>query len=473
MAYRIAIVGRPNVGKSTLLNRLAGKKLAIVHDQPGVTRDWREVPVDLAGIPVVLVDTAGLEESFDDSLEARMRSGTEQAIRDADLLLFIIDAQSGLSAMDRHFADWLRELPVEKLLIANKSEARNAEDGLYEAYELGLGEPFGISAEHGIGTGELELELGRKAEASGKAGEDEDEARTDIDVTHLPDFDAATEGPLKYVFREDRPLQMSVVGRPNAGKSTLVNQLIGEDRMLTGPEAGITRDAISVSFSAEGREFRAFDTAGLRRRSKIDDSLEKMSASDSIRAVRFSEVVVLMIDAELGLDKQDLTIARHVINEGRALVLALNKWDLVKEPQQLLGDMHHRVEHSLPQIKGVPVVTISAREGRNMQRLMRAVCLAQKQWSARVSTSMLNRWFAELIADHPPPLVAGRRIKPRYISQIKTRPPTFALFGQTVKQLPASWQRYLTNGLRRDFGLEGPPVRLLLREPHNPYAKKK
>ncbi|MGB0843839.1 MAG: ribosome biogenesis GTPase Der [Alphaproteobacteria bacterium] len=480
MTYRIAIVGRPNVGKSTLFNRLVGKKLAIVHDEPGVTRDWRSADTRLGGVPVQVIDTAGLEDRFDDSLESRMRRQTESAIRGADLVLFVIDARAGLTGLDEHFAAWLRKEDMEVMLICNKAEGRGAEAGGYEAYSLGLGDPNMVSAEHGIGTGELEIELSQRAEAAGATYEEPDLAMNlplELEDEETAMAEVELDQPMRsyvtYTVDESKPIQIAIVGRPNAGKSTLINALLGEDRMLTGPEAGITRDAISVDYIHKNRDFKIFDTAGLRRRARITQSLEKMSAGDSLRSIKYAQIVILMIDADQGFEKQDLSIARHVIEEGRGLILALNKWDIIEDTTAALNLVRDRIETSMPQVRGVPLITLSALENKNCTRLLDAAVGLHKTWSARIATPVVNRWLREAVSSHPPPLVGGRRIKPRFMTQAKTRPPSFALFGNQVKDLPESYQRFLMNALRRDFDLEGPPLRLFLREGDNPFAKTK
>lgn len=469
---RVAIVGRPNVGKSTLFNRLAGRKLALVHDQPGVTRDWREADAHIAGWPFVVIDTAGLEEAFDESLEARMRRKTQEALGGADLVLFVIDSRAGIVPMDQHFASWLRQnndAPV--WLIANKCEGNKGNEGYYDAFSLGLGEPIALSAEHGEGMAELYSEMVKYAQQAGVEISDEDE---DDEGSLASDeaFDAREdEGAIRFEFNPERPVQMAVVGRPNAGKSTLVNAILGQDRFLTGPEAGITRDSISVDLQYKGRPIRLFDTAGLRRQARVVEGLEKMSVADSLRSLRYAQVVILLMDADSPLDKQDLTIARRVIDEGRALILAVNKWDVTENRQETLQAVRDRVERSMPQIKGVPILTLSALHKKGLDELMQAAVDLFQVWTVRFSTALLNRWLHERLESHPPPLVGGRRIKIRYITQAKTRPPTFMLFGNKVDELPDSYRRYLVNSLREDFNVWGTPIRLNARRAANPYAK--
>ncbi|HSD35743.1 MAG TPA: ribosome biogenesis GTPase Der [Alphaproteobacteria bacterium] len=449
MAMTVAIVGRPNVGKSTLFNRLVGKRLALVDDTPGVTRDRREGRARLGDLEFAALDTAGLEEAKAGTLPARMTEQTRRAIAECDLVLFLIDARVGVTPQDAHFARILRRASAPVVLVANKSEGKGGVAGAAEAYRLGFGEPVAISAEHGEGMADLyERILAAAPEGASEAAEVEPE-------------DAAESGPL----------QLAVVGRPNVGKSTLVNRLIGEERLLTGPEAGITRDAIAVDWEWRGRKLRLIDTAGLRRRSKVEAKLEKLSAADALRAVRFAEVVVLVLDAEQGLEKQDLTIARLVEEEGRALIIAANKWDAVADKAAAKRRLRDRIEASLPQVKGLPVVTLSALTGRNLDELMIAVFQAYEAWNRRVPTAQLNRWLEEATAAHPPPAVAGRRIRLRYMTQVKSRPPTFALFASRAEELPESYLRYLVNGLREAFDVQGVPVRLNLRKPKNPYAK--
>ncbi|HVJ55739.1 MAG TPA: ribosome biogenesis GTPase Der [Aliidongia sp.] len=457
MSFTAAIIGRPNVGKSTLFNRLVGQKLALVDDLPGVTRDRREGRARLAGLEFQIIDTAGLEEIHDQSLAARMQEQTERAIEDADVVLMVIDARAGITPLDRHFAELLRRrASVPVLLVANKSEGRAGLAGAYEAFELGLGDPIAISAEHGEGLGDLFDALLPFADEETAAEEAEEQ----------PDESEPAEEPVK-------PLQLAIVGRPNVGKSTLVNRLIGEDRLLTGPEAGITRDAIAVEWQWKSRAIKLIDTAGLRRKASIEEKLEKLSTADTLRAIRFAELVVLVIDAEQMMEKQDLTIARMIEDEGRAIVLAVNKWDLIEDKPKALERLKDRLQISLPQLAGIAAVPVSAATGASLDKLMSAVLAAETVWNTRIPTPKLNRWLAAVQERHPPPLVAGRRLRLRYMTQANIRPPTFALFASKPGDLPDSYRRYLVNLLRTDFKLPGVPIRVMLRKGANPYADKK
>jgi len=462
----LAIVGRPNVGKSTLFNRLVGKKLAIVDDTPGVTRDWRAADAVLAGIELTVVDTAGLEEAFDGSLEARMRRQTERAIESADVCLFLIDARSGVTPLDRHFAAWLRKGKTPVILAANKCEGKVGQPGLLEAYELGLGDPIPLSAEHGEGLADLVEALlpylppeDEAEEADAEAAEDAEEAGEDGE-----EEGGEPKGP-------EKTLQLAIVGRPNVGKSTLLNSLVGDERVLTGPEAGMTRDAISVEWTWRDRPFKLVDTAGMRRRARVETKLEKLAVADTLRVIRLAQVVVLVMDAEAILDKQDLTIARMVVDEGRGLVIAINKWDIVENKQEALQQLKDRLETSLPQVRGIPTVTISALKGQRLDTLLDAVLEVYRLWNRRIPTAQLNRWLNGMLEAHPPPLVDGRRLKIRYMTQVKSRPPTFALFTSRPVEVPEHYTRYLVNGLRESFELPAVPVRILLRKgSQNPFA---
>ncbi|TCT11339.1 GTP-binding protein [Tepidamorphus gemmatus] len=446
---RVAIVGRPNVGKSTLFNRLIGRRLALVDDRPGVTRDRREGEARLGDLALVVVDTAGLEEADPNSLEGRMRAQTETAIAESDAALFLIDARAGVTPADRHFAALLHRTGKPVVVVANKCERSSGEPGFYEAFELGLGEPIAVSAEHGLGLADLTEALVRI-----------DAAREQ----HPTEAEAHEAG-------EGDPVRIAIVGRPNAGKSTLLNRLIGEERMLTGPEAGITRDAIAVDWEWKGRPVRLVDTAGLRRKARVQEKLERLSVGDALRAIRFAEVVVVVLDVQSPFEKQDLQIADLVTREGRALVIAVNKWDTITDPDVRLRDLREAADRLLPQVRGMPLVPVSALTGFGLDRLMKDVFDIHARWNTRVPTGELNRWFAALIDHHPPPAVAGRRIKLRYVTQTAVRPPTFVAFGSRTDAIPDSYKRYLLNGLRDTFGLVGVPVRLHLRSADNPYAK--
>ena len=461
--FTIALVGRPNVGKSTLFNRLIGRRHALVDDTPGVTRDRREGEGRLADLHFQVVDTAGLEEADPESLAGRMRAQTERAIADADLVLMMVDARSGIMPLDEHFARLLRRRGDKVVLLANKSEGAAARAGLFEAFSLGLGEPVAISAEHNEGMADLYEAI------RGRMPEEPAEEKNENAV--LEDGSPPEEGVDIWQDR-DRPrvVRMAVVGRPNVGKSTLVNAIIGEDRLLTGPEAGITRDAIEVEWRYRDRPLKLVDTAGLRRRARVMEKLEKLSVEDTRRAIQFAHVVVLVLDAQMMLEKQDLTIARMVIEEGRALVIAANKWDAVTDREQALRDLRDRFEISLPQVKGAPYITVSALRGRNLDKLFDAVFAVYDVWNTRISTARLNRWLSHKTEAHPPPLARGRRIRLRYMTQIKARPPTFAAFVSLPEELPEAYTRYLVNGLREDFDLPGTPIRFITRKGKNPYA---
>ncbi len=455
MPPTIAIVGRPNVGKSTLFNRLTGKRAALVSDMPGLTRDRREGEAEIGGHRLKVVDTAGLEEAAPGSIAARMRAQSEAALLRADLVLFVIDARDGVVPADAAFARVVRASGVPVILVANKCEGRAAAGGFYEAFQLGFGEPIAISAEHGEGIGELAdtMLAAVGLEAAKKRRKDDDSPEPEATV------------------REAQPIRIAIVGRPNAGKSTLVNALIGEERMITGPEPGLTRDAIATDFVWQGRSVRLFDTAGLRRKARIFETAEKLAASDAVRAIRFAEVVVLLVDAERPFEHQDLTIGDLVEEEGRALVVAVNKWDLVPDKQKKLKELRETLEERLAQLPGVPLVAISAVAGRGLDKLMGAVLESYEIWNRRVSTPDLNRWLHEALERHAPPAAKGRRIKIRFMTQPSSRPPTFIAFCSRPDALPKAYLRYLTNSLREAFGLPGVPLRLKLRKGDNPFAK--
>ena len=456
MSFTIAIIGRPNVGKSTLFNRLVGQKLALVDDEPGVTRDRREGHARLGDLEFTVIDTAGLDEGAKGSLTARMQEQTETAIKLADALMFVIDARVGLTPTDRAFADFARRANKPVLLLANKSEGKQGEAGAMEAYALGLGDPIAISAEHGEGLGDLYDAL---RELLPEGVEDEAESPDEADEAEQDS--------------SKRPIRVAIVGRPNAGKSTLINRLLGEERLLTSTEAGTTRDSIAVEIDWKGRAFRVFDTAGLRRRSRIEEKLEKLSVADALRAVRFAEVVVLMMDAQNRFEEQDLRIADLVEREGRALVIAVNKWDLMDAKPGQISALRVDADHWLPQVAGVPIVAVSGLTGEGIDRLMEAIVTAYAVWNKRVPTSALNRWFEQAIAANPPPAVSGRRLKLNYITQTKARPPSFVLFCSRADAVPQSYLRYLVNSLRDMFALPGTPVRITLREKANPFAHKR
>ena len=478
MSFTLALVGRPNVGKSTLFNRLVGKRLALVDDQPGVTRDLREGEAKLGDIRFTVIDTAGLENVTDDSLQGRMRRLTERAVEMVDMCVFMIDARVGITPADEIFADILRRRARHVILVANKAEGSAGEGGFLEAYSLGLGEPIRLSAEHGEGLDELYHTLRPLAEGFAERAEAE---APETDVAIDADSEADNTGPDDSQAPPDwtptlkRPLQVAVVGRPNAGKSTLINQIIGEDRLLTGPEAGITRDSISLPFAWNATPMRLFDTAGMRRKARVTEKLEKLSVADGLRAVKFAEVVVVLLDAAIPFETQDLRIADLAEREGRAVVIAVNKWDIEDERQDKLKSLLAAFERHLPQLRGAPLVTVSAKTGRGMDRLHEAILRAHAIWNRRVATSRLNSWLSAMIEAHPPPAPGGRRIKLRYITQAKTRPPGFVVKCSNPDDLPKSYERYLINGLRDSFEMPGTPIRLYLRSDsdQNPYKNRK
>ncbi len=467
MSFTLAIVGRPNVGKSTLFNRLVGKRLALVDDQPGVTRDLREGDARLGDLRFTVIDTAGLEEVTDDSLQGRMRRLTERAVDMADICLFLVDARIGITPVDEALAEILRKRAAHVILGANKAEGRAGEAGVLDAYALGLGEPVRLSAEHGEGMDELYHILRPLADAFvARAEADAPEVEVDVEEE---DEDA------DFAPTTARPLQIAVIGRPNAGKSTLINRILGEDRLLTGPEAGITRDSISVSMRWMGTPVRVFDTAGMRKKARVVDKVEKLSVADGLRAVRFAEVVVVLLDAAIPFEQQDLRIADFAETEGRAVVIAVNKWDLEDEKQEKLRALRAGFEKLLPQLRGAPLVTVSAMTGKGLDRLHTAVLRAHEVWNRRVTTAKLNQWLGAMVEAHPPPAPGGRRIKLRYMTQAKTRPPGFVIMCSNPEELPAAYTRYLVNGLREAFDMPGTPIRVFLRSQgdKNPYKGRK
>ena len=468
MSFTLAIVGRPNVGKSTLFNRLVGKRLALVDDQPGVTRDLREGEARLGDLRFTVIDTAGLEEATDESLQGRMRKLTERAVDMADICLFLIDSRAGVTPTDEVFADILRKRSDHVILAANKAEGAAADAGMIEAYSLGLGEPIRLSAEHGEGLNDLYSQLMPIADTFARRA-----------AADTPDTDIALseddEGEGHRQPTKERPLQVAVVGRPNAGKSTLINKILGEDRLLTGPEAGITRDSISLTIDWEGVPVRMFDTAGMRKKAKVQEKVEKLSVSDGLRAVKFAEVVVVLLDAAIPFEQQDLRIADLAEREGRAVVVAVNKWDIEDQKQQKLRDLREAFERLLPQLRGAPLVTVSAKTGKGLDRLHGAILRAYDVWNRRVTTAHLNRWLSGMLEAHPPPAPGGKRIRLRYMTQAKTRPPGFVVMCSHPDKMPDSYSRYLVNGLREDFDMPGTPIRLHMRSQSdkNPYKSKK
>lgn len=477
MTFSIAIIGRPNVGKSTLFNRLAGKKLAIVDDTPGVTRDWREAEGTLYNRKVRLIDTAGLEETFDDSIEGRMRRQTEEAMKQADAILFLIDGREGLTPTDEHFARWVRKQKKPVVLGVNKAENdRAVMAGMAEAYSLGFGEPVPLSAEHGIGMHDLYEMFSDIWPEEAKNNDDDNEYEFSDEKIDL------IEGDLEYEFIDkdedtaEKPIKIAIAGRPNVGKSTLVNSLLKENRVMTGPEAGITRDAIAIDWTFRDRTIKLVDTAGLRKKAQVAsgrgaERIERMAIDDTMRAMRLAQVVILVLDANDMLEKQDLQIADHILNEGRAMIIAVNKWDTIENKDEALALLNYKLETSLAQVRKIPTVTISAINGKNLGILMDTVLKTYGLWNERVPTGRLNRWLAAKESQHPAPLVNGRQNRMKYIAQINTRPPTFALWCSVPQKLPDAYKRYIANGLREDFGLPGIPVRLLTRASKNPFRK--
>ena len=472
MSFTVAIVGRPNVGKSTLFNRLVGKKLALVDDTPGVTRDRRPGDAKLIDLRFTIIDTAGLEETGPDTLEGRMRAQTEAAIDEADLTLFVVDAKAGLTPLDKTFGELLRRSGKPVVLVANKSEAKGSDGGFYDAFTLGLGEPVPVSAEHGQGMIDLRDAIVAAIGEETAFPEEVDEAETDVRV-HADEVGDEAGEDIEPEYDETKPLRVAIVGRPNAGKSTLINRFLGEDRLLTGPEAGITRDSISVEWDWRGRTIKMFDTAGMRRKARVQEKLEKLSVADALRAIRFAETVVIVFDATIPFEKQDLQIVDLVLREGRAAVLAFNKWDLVEDPQAVLAELREKTERLLPQARGIRAVPISGQTGYGLDKLMQSIIDTDRTWNKRISTAKLNRWLEHTQVQHPPPAVSGRRIKLKYMTQVKARPPAFMISCTRADALPESYVRYLTNGLRADFQMPGVPIRIHFKAAENPFENRK
>lgn len=473
MSFTVAIVGRPNVGKSTLFNRLVGKKLALVDDTPGVTRDRRPGDAKLIDLRFTIIDTAGLEQSGPDTLQGRMWAQTEAAIEEADVTLFVVDAKNGLTPADETLAEMLRRRGRPVVLVANKSEAKGSDGGFYDAYGLGLGDPTPISAEHGQGMIDLRDAIVAAIGEDMAFPSEDDEAVTNVDVyddgIDLDDEDEE----IVDTYDDTKPLRVAIIGRPNAGKSTLINRFLGEDRLLTGPEAGITRDSISVEWDWKGRTIKMFDTAGMRRKSRVTEKLEKLSVADSLRSIRFAETVVIVFDSTIPFEKQDVQLVDLVIREGRAAVLAFNKWDLVEDPQAYLASLREMTERLLPQARGIRAVPISGHTGYGLERLMQNIIDTDRVWNRRVSTARLNRWLESTTTQHPPPAVSGRRLKLKYMTQVKARPPAFMINCTRPEAIPESYTRYLVNNLREDFDMPGVPIRVFYRGSDNPFEHKK
>ncbi len=471
MNFTVAIVGRPNVGKSTLFNRLVGKKLALVDDTPGVTRDRRPGEAKLVDLRFTIIDTAGLEQSGPETLQGRMWAQTEAAIAEADLTLFVVDAKHGLTPADETLGEMLRRRGKPVILVANKSEAKGSDGGYYDAFTLGLGEPVAISAEHGQGMIDLRDAIVEALGEDRAFPPEIDEAETDVDLRG--EQGAEEDEEFEPEYDDTKPLRVAIIGRPNAGKSTLINRFLGEDRLLTGPEAGITRDSISVEWDWRGRTIKMFDTAGMRKKARVQEKLEKLSVADSLRSIRFAEAVVIVFDATIPFEKQDLQLVDLVIREGRAAILAFNKWDLVEDAQALLADLREKTERLLPQARGIRAVPISGQTGYGLDKLMQSIIDTDKVWNRRISTAKLNRWLDHQQVQHPPPAVSGRRLKLKYMTQVKARPPGFMISCTRPDAVPESYIRYLTNGLRNDFQMPGVPIRIHLRASENPFENRK
>ncbi|WP_349435208.1 ribosome biogenesis GTPase Der [Pararhizobium sp. A13] len=471
MNFTVAIVGRPNVGKSTLFNRLVGKKLALVDDTPGVTRDRRPGDAKLVDLRFTIIDTAGLEQSGPETLQGRMWAQTEAAIAEADLTLFVVDAKHGLTPADETLGEMLRRRGKPVVLVANKSEAKGSDGGYYDAFTLGLGEPVAISAEHGQGMIDLRDAIVEALGEDRAFPPEIDEAETDVDLRG--EQGAEEDEEFEPEYDDTKPLRVAIIGRPNAGKSTLINRFLGEDRLLTGPEAGITRDSISVEWDWRGRTIKMFDTAGMRKKARVQEKLEKLSVADSLRSIRFAEAVVIVFDATIPFEKQDLQLVDLVVREGRAAILAFNKWDLVEDAQALLADLREKTERLLPQARGIRAVPISGQTGYGLDKLMQSIIDTDKVWNRRISTAKLNRWLEHQQVQHPPPAVSGRRLKLKYMTQVKARPPGFMISCTRPDAVPESYIRYLTNGLRNDFQMPGVPIRIHLRASENPFENRK